>query len=654
LNQPFITVNGTLNTSGYAVWVNGVKATVDGNEWTAERVPMPEGGTAIIQARAIPLSDNEGNGTGGSGGEVATAENPGNPNSAQASDTETDVDKPMEIVMTQYSLGRTDSVYMRSDVSPWYAKEWADIGWARGQPGSWTWAECYGTPMDEYYLWDESEWGEKGTGTGRAGMRRGAGICGIKSTETESPYEVYPGWPGEFCTVSPQREEFDGFETYDRYRVRIAKTYYELRTGGKAKPRRMNLFVLTGEAIGVADPFWPEVDWWWPSPYSIAPTSVVLGSLGSLGSDGRLYKALPDGASYDVTPTVAGNPYYGRPQPQATKHKLLISANGATLLPDKTVTTNCVGQKVTFSSGWESQAPYSGTPPGIRSNNWDWVTSAKFVNHRWQHSLFDEFGNEEFYGSWNYDIDQNLLRTAAPWAWWVSGGEKNATLNRTVYFDNGQSVKLRERGRFSIFRPTVVKVPADTVPSFFPGYIGAVPGLKLGGDGDPREGHHEMLYDVDFQTGGYTGTGGVLQLLTANYSARPSLTFSDWRLDGNSELYVSGPIDPTHYPAPQTSVTFDDEPSNHQPFIFSTIWVQASFRDYCVFKPDAGPGENIFVTLGLVTWSCDGEVSQIHIGEPGFPGIKLTKDIVVGPDGPIETDEFPHWDLVCSEGSRGE
>jgi hypothetical protein len=80
-------MTGTINVSDHTVWVNGVKATIDSGTWQADNVPMTPGGTAVIQARAIPNTDHDGNGTGGSGGTVATMQDPGIPNSAQAKDT---------------------------------------------------------------------------------------------------------------------------------------------------------------------------------------------------------------------------------------------------------------------------------------------------------------------------------------------------------------------------------------------------------------------------------------------------------------------------------------------------------------------------------------------------------------------------------------
>jgi len=37
--------------------VNGVRATIEGTNWTALRVPTTPGGTAVFQTRAIPNSE---------------------------------------------------------------------------------------------------------------------------------------------------------------------------------------------------------------------------------------------------------------------------------------------------------------------------------------------------------------------------------------------------------------------------------------------------------------------------------------------------------------------------------------------------------------------------------------------------------------------
>jgi hypothetical protein len=62
--QTLAIVTGTINSSDYTVWVNGVKAFMNGDgTWVASNTPVNAGGTAVFQARAIPNWDNGGNGT---------------------------------------------------------------------------------------------------------------------------------------------------------------------------------------------------------------------------------------------------------------------------------------------------------------------------------------------------------------------------------------------------------------------------------------------------------------------------------------------------------------------------------------------------------------------------------------------------------------
>jgi hypothetical protein len=47
------------------IWINGVKATINGPNWTAANVPLNPGGTEVLLARAIPKTalDPQGSGT---------------------------------------------------------------------------------------------------------------------------------------------------------------------------------------------------------------------------------------------------------------------------------------------------------------------------------------------------------------------------------------------------------------------------------------------------------------------------------------------------------------------------------------------------------------------------------------------------------------
>jgi hypothetical protein len=258
-----------------------------------------------------------------------------------------------------------------------------------------------------------------------------------------------------------------------------------------------------------------------------------------------------------------------------------------------------------------------------------------------------------------YSANYSLLNTTnnSCYCWYVNGSGGSVSVEANLTMPNGQTVSIPAAGNFAIFRPTVcAALASNTTPSFFAGFHGAIPGIQLGGDGDMRDGGHAMTYNVTYNTISsnttYTGQGGIVQLLTADFSLRPSKIFSDWRLDGNTVLYSSATINPivtaTHRIS-QNTVQLTDSPENYEPFVIQEIWVIAKFQDYCMFKPD-GCVSNIYVNLGIVTWSCDGDVRPSVIGEPGFPNaLIIITNQVTGPSVPDGSDAFPYWQNTCPE-----
>jgi hypothetical protein len=102
--HPTGTIYGSIDSTNYAVWVNGVQASLIGSgRWIANNVPINDGGTAVFQARAIPNDDNSGYGDGGNGdgsdsgggdGGAGGGGGGSNPNSPNAIDSELELDKP--------------------------------------------------------------------------------------------------------------------------------------------------------------------------------------------------------------------------------------------------------------------------------------------------------------------------------------------------------------------------------------------------------------------------------------------------------------------------------------------------------------------------------------------------------------------------------
>jgi hypothetical protein len=93
-------VTGTVALTNYTLWVNGVQATQDGQgNWEADSVPVGPGGTAVVETRAIPNSDNNGNGTGTA---PSTDGTPSNPTADDSIAAQTQFNQPTMIYLQSY------------------------------------------------------------------------------------------------------------------------------------------------------------------------------------------------------------------------------------------------------------------------------------------------------------------------------------------------------------------------------------------------------------------------------------------------------------------------------------------------------------------------------------------------------------------------
>jgi hypothetical protein len=149
-NQVNVIITGTLDTSGYTVWVNGVMATQSGSaptiNWQADNVPVNGVGTAVFEALAIANSDNGGNGTGGGGGTNSSLSNPGNPTPALASSPRLSFDEdfqPAILWQSYYLKGGT----LWNDTAGNQNSSIGEENWGSGSAGNWfssTWANYDG------------------------------------------------------------------------------------------------------------------------------------------------------------------------------------------------------------------------------------------------------------------------------------------------------------------------------------------------------------------------------------------------------------------------------------------------------------------------------------------------------------------------------
>ena len=235
-------------------------------------------------------------------------------------------------------------------------------------------------------------------------------------------------------------------QTYTRH----AQTKLKLFTGGKAIPGRQSLFVISGSATELLEkragpPYSYTRDGVIVYFYGCQPLpsqTVIIGELGSLGSDGFLYKALPDRVTKDVTPLVPGKQFYffnvteQKYHPYITLSTATTSANLDTDTPEV-----CVGQQVTLA--------LNGLPSFVDQVSF-WHLPPKFVNLPVTNYLY----NLSCPTPITYTITNDLLTNLTTCCWYVNGGGGLASIAPNLRFSNGQFCTVAANGKFTVFRPT--------------------------------------------------------------------------------------------------------------------------------------------------------------------------------------------------------
>jgi hypothetical protein len=221
-----------------------------------------------------------------------------------------------------------------------------------------------------------------------------------------------------------------------------------------------------------------------------------------------------------------------------------------------------------------------------------------------------------------------------PTAWYVLGGDKNVRLDLTLLFENGQSAKLMEQGKFNVFRPAArpnVNIltglwysdPRNaTINS-----KGSTTSLKLDSDA------------MDFKTeikSQFLGDADYAQLIQGwNQSDVVPRPYGDVKLDSaDTQVPYAGsvPVGVNYWaPAPQHR----DGPETYG----GIMLVEASYvyQVYLRFRPQGNP-LNIPVTLARIDWHWNGRASR--------PDIYLPFTITTNecpPPSFHDDDTFPFW-----------
>jgi len=618
--NPTVTVSGTISDAAdYTVWVNGVQATYgdDGVSWTAANVPLPPGGTALVQARAIPNTDNGGQGVGGSGGGSASNGNLGNPSSSQAKDIEAQADKQPRLYMSYY--------------------EEDDGGSSGGSFGDSTCTESYQLTATNGYTWRDMIGGSGGSehliSQLNVDCAGGSNLPSLYSTlaSPPSPWEsLLPGtnyvisiadqhasgqsvdqtntyqasWqsatPWEHCSVTlpvnstvgwPYQWVGSGYPedpwntgNYHRH----ADATLTLQTGGKAVVQRKNLFQLNGTAAGVLDPhtyaeYYDEVSYLYGGygnyPFvgtvPLQTQSVKVDGV-FLGSDGNLWRVYDDNDTRDVTPRVVNNDFYEFNLTQQ-KYKLSINFGGQNVTDNNS--TVIVGQFINPVCGW-----VGGSGPTITNYSWT-VPGDTFSNYLANANVGKLF------------IQLCLTNNEVDFYWKDAGSVQVQCIINAM----GQSISAHTT--FAVLRPNarIQAIPNGSIS------IASINGhyqLCLGQQTPDNEG---VLF------------GGTIDVppnftLNSEWIQLVSFSESEQTNDGTGVWYQLGPSDnalDTFYPYPvDTTFTMatafatatTDSPTSRPLDNYIAVNRQDNMQMWLMYKPNGGQ----WVPLRKVNWGWNG------------------------------------------------
>ncbi|HEU5125135.1 MAG TPA: hypothetical protein VFW05_13860 [Verrucomicrobiae bacterium] len=465
--QFYTTVYGTLQASNYTVWVNGVKAEINGNSWTANDVPLGAGGLMPVNARAIANGDNGGNGAGGSGGAGAGGSSDGgisNPDSPSALDAQGVIERRSSVYLSDYSYSyqgallqpkkrRTEHLYSDGTIVDWQENSiWEETTffWEASKGGSEIKHQTFQgssdvQPLSEGMCHTEIRWG--GPSSSNSYNAEMAG--GVYTTYCVNPAwtnylenQGLPIWQNEAHMKSKSETEGwysagAGLYTHEVSEFEFNRDMHsavKFFTGGRSIPGTKSLYALTADVWEVlrkssADDQVHSIGWASHGRRKLAAQEASIGSFGHPGPDGYIYVTLPDSATVDLTATVRGLDHYEySPRYRICDPKIYFNGQDVT----GSNVTVVVGQKINLSCGLISSTgnilPANGsckwTVPGYAISNYiaDLNTGIVYSNFPTANS------NVVFY--------------------WVNGGVK------TVSVEIGQP-PTKATATFTVYRPSV-------------------------------------------------------------------------------------------------------------------------------------------------------------------------------------------------------
>ncbi len=442
-----------------------------------------------------------------------------------------------------------------------------------------------------------------------------------------------PRTPWEHCDITFQRPYIANMSETIR---KNAQTTIELLVGGRGGTWRQGLIELSVSATSMNNN---------ENTTTTIPPQTILVAGRRPSSDGKLYLAAMDNSSVDLTPQISGNRHYHFMIAQ-TRHRVTIIANGGEPLRSDIVSRYAnysVGQKMVFKT--------MTTPSisGLTAETHRWNLSGNYVNavrfwdvntslswvERTCHPqrTFAITSPRPAGASKEYVVNGGILADLETGAWWIDGGDVSVRCAVQWQFANGQIATTHATGKLRMWRPSVwmegIIRPRSFHVTSYP--LPSVWTVSLGNPNTPAQNGAMQFFVASKSV--FDGEFGITQLCQLEYIPG-NLFYSDYRRDGPEFYNDVKPVLPNIH----VWQYFDDGPFNTGAL---PVQLKGQFKVFCRFRPAIGnSAENIFVTLGIVTWSMNAKcVSQ---GPPPAFTVKETPD----PVGPNSSTEFPKWDSI--------
>jgi hypothetical protein len=622
---------GTVGDASCSVSVNGVTATVDANgNWSAEAVPLYGEGMVTF---------------------AVVATRPGEPAVHRLVEKE----KPAVIRVTKHFLKQVLTAPTYTDTWLKEFRQWPeDAGGVRRfrHVGKASRIVTSIYPDDDYNHITEYQWSDTNVaGTFVTTYASGGSVTGIITSPlvTSVPdrqvdhLESGPTWTHEYQVehyyAKGVRHEWPGIlgKTVETLSARTELTLF---TGGRQEIGQETLFSLGATLTAYGKP--QGVPWYYTPTTPVTEGVTILGR--PLDDDGKLWCLVANNSKTIITPDLTAtsggtshvavrasdktpwNKHYKFTVDVAT-YRPAIMANDAQLIP-KSVQPEanfCVGQGIYFN--------IVGLPPGIKETVVKWSLPGIFANRQPDTNCLAY-----------YDKDTALLtRSSATngalttYCWYVSGVREGTARARLWYkfSDNGGWFPDKVDGKFNVHRPSTTFIkpaPGHGTPTVM---VISNAWLSLGWNAS-----QDMSFGHQISPGGFSGQAGYTQLASGEYTHSPTglpmgIATNGLALD-TAEFYRG-----ISSIAPNTTTTtvFFDGPKNGLHPATGSAKMDVEFKTYLLFKPDAGPGPNIFVPLGRVLWELHAQAANNVVFNDS------NVENVVGPT-PSDSTDFPHWNSV--------